>query len=260
MEGEPKLSVATINHRAYGGRKAVDEYVRFSTLFLAERVILDKLRPEIKGKRLLDIGVGAGRTTAALLDISRHYTAIDYSAEMVHATRKRFSLQSIWCCDARDMNRFPDSSFDFAMFAFNGIDSLPYSERSRAIAEVMRVLASGGIFVFSSHNRDLRDIGKLPWQCSSAKLTPSLIKQSLIAVLRLPRRMRLKPHEVYAGDYAIVNDSGVSYSLLTCYVTISAQTRELLRSGFREVSAYDLQGRVIVADDSSPWIYYVARK
>jgi SAM-dependent methyltransferase len=252
--------LASINQEVYGRRRVVREYYGLSQLFPAERVILNDLLPEIKAKRLLDIGVGAGRTTGPLLEISRDYAAIDIVPEMVAGTRKRFALESVWCCDARDMSQFADASFDFVLFSFNGIDYLGHKERPRVVNEVARVLGASGIFVFSSHNRNVRDLGKLPWQCDNVKLTLGLVKDSLISLLYLPRHARLKRHEVYEADYAMVNDSAHSYSLLTCYVSIAAQTRDLLRAGFSEVRAYDVQGEVVTKDDSSPWIYYVARK
>jgi SAM-dependent methyltransferase len=252
--------LASLGQRVYARRKVADKYARASGLLPAERRILNQLLPEIKGKRLLDIGVGGGRTTPALLEISRDYTAIDYSPEMVEATRQRSGLESVWCCDARDMRRFADSSFDFVLFSFNGIDQLHYEERPRVLNEVARVLRAGGIFMFSSHNRDFPDIGKLPWQHHNVKLTLDLVKDSLMALLYLPRHMRLQRHEIYQRDYAIVNGNSFSYSFLVCYVTIAAQTSELLRAGFSEVRAHDLQGNIITADDSSPWIHYVARK
>jgi len=252
--------LSRVGKRVYAKRRVVRVYTEFSQLLPAERVILNEVLPEIKGKRLLDIGVGAGRTTGPLLEISRDYSAIDITPEMAARTRKRFGLESIWCCDARDMSRFADASFDFGLFAFNGIDNAHYKERPRVLNEVARVLRTGGIFMFSSHNRDLRDLGKLPWQRANAKLTPGLLKEALKALVSLPRHTRLKRHEVYETDYAIVNDNAHSYSLLLCYVTIAAQTRDLLRAGFSKVRAYDMAGKLITADDTSPWIYYVARR
>ena len=252
--------ISTLNHRVYTGRNAVNQHAGLSNLFSSEQAILSRLRAEITGKRLLDIGVGGGRTTPALLDMSSNYTAIDYSPEMVQATRRRFGLNSVWCCDARDMNRFTDSSFDFALFSFNSIDYIPYPQRWRIIGEVARVLSPAGIFMFSSHNRDLHDIGKLPWQRENLNWTPGFVKQCLKALLCLPRHARLRRHEVYEPDYAVVNDNAFSYSMLTCYVTISAQTHELLRAGFSDVRAHDMHGRVVTKDRSSRWIYYVARK
>jgi ubiquinone/menaquinone biosynthesis C-methylase UbiE len=251
---------AAVNHRTYSGRKAVAEYVRNSRLFPAERVILDRLLPEIEGKRLLDIGVGGGRMTPALLEISRDYSAIDYSPGMVEATRKKFGLESVWRCDARDMSRFGDSSFDFVLFAWNGIDYVPYQDRPLVIGEVARVLRPGGIFMFASHNRGWRDIGKLPWQRHTVSFTQSEVREWIKALLYLRRHLWLRRYEVYTDEYAIVNDNTTSYSLLTCYVTISSQIRELVRFGFGEVQVHEGWGKVTTVPDLAPWVNYVARK
>jgi ubiquinone/menaquinone biosynthesis C-methylase UbiE len=189
--------LTSIAQRVYGKSGIVREYARFSQLLPTEVAILNELRPEIEGMRPLDIGVGGGRTTGPILEISRDYTAIDIAPKMVAATRKRFGLESIWCCDARDMSRFGDSRFDFALFAFNGIDYINYEERERVLNEVARVLRAGGILVFSSHNRNLRDLGKPPWQGPQVRFTAGLIKETMRALLCLPRHARLKRYEVY---------------------------------------------------------------
>ena len=248
------------SQQVYNKAQVVRQYAEASQLNPVEHLILQELLPEIKSKRLLDIGVGGGRTTGALLEISQNYTAIDSAAEMVALTRKRFGLESVWCCDARDMRRFANSSFDFALFSFNGIDYVSYQDRLRIISEVARVLCAGGLFMFSSHNRNFRYLDKLPWQEGRSKLTPEFIKEILSTLVFLPRHLRLKQHEIYESDYAIVNDNLHRYSLLTCYVTISAQTRDLVRAGFSEVRAYDRKGKRVTTDDSSRWIDYVARK
>jgi ubiquinone/menaquinone biosynthesis C-methylase UbiE len=150
--------VSRRTYRVYSGHKTAARYLKLSQLVQVERKIWQHLLPEIREKKLLDIGVGGGRTSAALVEISPDYSAIDYSIKMVEATRRRFSLESIWCCDARDMTLFADGAFDFALFSMNGIDYLGHDDRFRVLREVMRVLGGGGIFVFSSHNRDLRDL------------------------------------------------------------------------------------------------------
>lgn len=255
-----KNFLSSTDCQVYNTRRIITEYAAMSRLWPAERIIFDKLRPEIRGKKLLDIGVGAGRTTPALLEISDDYSAIDNSPGMVQATRERFGLESVWCCDARDLSRFADCTFDFALFSWNGIDYITYPERSQVLGEVARVLRPGGIFVFSSHNRSYRDIGKDPWRRNAVTLTPHLLKECLKALVYLPRRLRLKRHEIYDADYAIVNDEECCYSLLTCYVTIPAQIRELGIAGFRDIEIYDGEGALVTAADYSHWLYYTARK
>src|ERR1700736_6917585 len=103
-----------INRKAYAGRFARKIYDRTTGLSTAERVILEKLRSQVAHKRLLDIGVGGGGTTPFLLELSRDYTAIDYSESLVGIVRTKYRLDSVYCCDVRDMSRFANEAFDFA--------------------------------------------------------------------------------------------------------------------------------------------------
>src|SRR3712207_5226990 len=96
------------NRAVYGTEEAVAHYVRSADLLPGERVILDALRDELRGQPLLDIGVGGGRTTPHLLQISEDYTAVDYLPVFVDAVRERFGLERVFQCDARDMRRFAD--------------------------------------------------------------------------------------------------------------------------------------------------------
>src|SRR2546430_9588074 len=75
------LALDQINKQAYSATGVVDWYRDFDFLLKPEKVLLQKIRPEIEGQRLLDIGIGSGRTTKHLLEISSDYTGIDYIAE-----------------------------------------------------------------------------------------------------------------------------------------------------------------------------------
>ena len=50
------------------------------------------------------------------------------------------------------MKLFEDSSFDFILFSFNGIDYMNHDERIRTLREIRRILKTGGYFCFSTHN------------------------------------------------------------------------------------------------------------
>src|SRR5713226_8305950 len=145
-------AMEAINRRAYGRGYALEAYGSAADLSIAERAIFQTLGPRITGKRLLDIGVGGGRTTGFMLELSRDYTAIDYCEGFVDAVKAKFGLDSVYCCDVRDMRRFADRAFDFVLFSFNGLDYVSHEGRLKALAEINRVLANGGLLVFSTHN------------------------------------------------------------------------------------------------------------
>jgi len=105
------------------------------------------------GLRILDIGVGGGRTTPWLSSRASHYVGVDYAPEMVEACRRRFDGLDFRVMDAADLSAFADRSFDVVVFSFNGIGHLyPDAARRACLREIHRVLAEDGVFLFSVHN------------------------------------------------------------------------------------------------------------
>ena len=248
-----------VNKSAYARADVVRHYESLDMLLEPERLLLERLTPEIAGKRILDIAVGGGRTTKYLLRISRDYTGIDYTPEFVEAARRKFEGVRILCRDARDLSDFADASFDFVLFSFNGIDSIPHEGRLRVLAEVHRVLREGGVFMFSAHNRDHAGFNKLPWQ-EGVKFDQLYLKSVLYSLYHLPRHISMRRHEVHADEYAVINDNAHGYSLLTYYISVPAQAEQLARSGFNAIEAYDMEGNVVTRDTRFPWVHYLARK
>ena len=123
---------------------------------------------------ILDMGIGLGRTTWYLKEFFHEYHGIDYSAQMVELSRKRFPELDIRLCDARDLSPFEAESMDFVLFSFNGLDTVDHEGRMLVLTETARVLKSKGLFVFSSHNR-----GKYP-QAILPELEVSLIPYRMV--------------------------------------------------------------------------------
>ncbi len=247
------------NRAVYGSESAAKAYTRVSSLQEAERVILARISPDIQGKRILDIGVGGGRTTTYLHNVSSHYVGIDYSPAMVEAARRKTGLSSIYCCDAQDMRRFEDQAFDFVFFSFNGLDYMPHQNRLRALSEIYRVLAGGGWFLFSSHNRSGK-AAEPPWRQSNGEFSLHFAKSCLDALLALPRHWRLRQYELQEDEYAILNDPAFGYSLMTYYIDIAQQLAQLAKIGFIQIEAFDSHGQPTRKDERSPWLHYLARK
>lgn len=250
----------TLNHTAYEGRFALKTYSDPRGLMPAESAILESLRPRIIGKTLLDIGVGGGRTTPFLLEMSRDYTAIDYSEGLVQQVKGKFGLDSVYCCDVRDMSRFPDDRFDFILFSFNGLDCIAHEGRLKALGEIRRVLKRGGVFLFSSHNRAVIDEAHRAAAGGFRYSVATSLRRKIWKVLLTPRRFRLRRHEMATSEYAIVNDSGLRYSLLLYYISIRSQIDQLKKMEFSVEGMYDMQGDPADHGDRSPWIHYLVTK
>lgn len=252
-------SLDRFNKRAYARRDVVSHYERLDMLLEPERILLERLTPALRGKKILDIAIGGGRTTKYLLEISRDYTGIDYTPEFVEVARRKFPSARIICCDARSLSPFNDETFDFVMFSFNSIDYIPHEDRLRALREILRVLKPGGVFLFSTHNREHEGFNKLPWQ-QRLSLDPTFLKSCLHALRYLPRHLRMKQHELHTDEYAVINDNAHGYTLLAYYISVPRQLQQLARVGFSSTEAYDMEGARVERDTRFPWIHYLARK
>jgi SAM-dependent methyltransferase len=234
-----------------------------------ERAAVGHVCAEMRGQPILDIGVGAGRTTPLLRAVSDDYLGIDYTEEMVRACRARHPGARIEPMDARDLGRLESGRFALAMFSFNGIDAVNVEQRAQVLREVHRVLRPGGVFIVSAHNRNGPGHGERPglhldWSWNPLKLGWRTVKlaRSLPRSLRNSRRLRAlnETHE----DWSIRNCGAHDFGIVVVYTTMAEQKRQLAAAGFDvELVLDNVAGRP-VADDADTsgawWFHYIARK
>lgn len=250
-----------LNKATYEGRDLVDRYVH-ATLLVPEVLIFFKYKDEIAGRRVLDMGCGAGRTAKFLSQWTDAYTASDYSSQMLERAKEHVPGARFLLCDVRDMGIFADREFDTVFFLNNGLDSLGHEDRLRALAELRRVLKPGGLFAFSSHNRNHRNARLQP----QLEFTPDPVglARSLVRYRRRARnRARNRPYEREEAEYAIINDRSHNYALITYYMTLRDQVAQIRAAGFEPLEVYDLCGNRLPLDGEdteSGWLHYVARR
>jgi ubiquinone/menaquinone biosynthesis C-methylase UbiE len=253
-----KTTVDEINKAAYSARNVVEWYGDLDFILKPEAVIIERIRTAIEGKKLLDIGIGAGRTTRFLLEVSQDYTGIDYTPDCIELAQKKYPAANLIHCDARDLSIFADQTFDFILFSGNGIDYMIHEDRMKCLTEIRRVLKPHGFFMFSTHNRDFEYFDKLPWR--EPKFDLNHLKSCIYTFIHLPRHLRMKKYETRTEGYAIINDTAHGFSLLTYYISPAEQVKQLIEKGFGEVYPYDLNGNIIAGDRNFPWTYYLARR
>jgi SAM-dependent methyltransferase len=135
----------------YRAPEVVAHYAGLDSLTPCERLLFDTYLKA--GMTLLDLGVGGGRTTPYLSGVASRYVGVDYAEEMIRVCRSKHPRLQFEVADAADLSHFANCSFDAIVFSFNGIDYLaPDKQRHRCLRECHRVLKSGGVFIFSSHN------------------------------------------------------------------------------------------------------------
>lgn len=254
------------NKRYYERRRVGAHYARKAELNRPEAEIFRRYAADIRGNRILDLGVGGGRTTGFLLELSRYYVGVDYSPQMIELCRRRFPGANLRVMDARDLSALPDGGFDFVLFSKAGIDAVGPQDRLSVLAEVHRTLKDGGLFVFSSHNRNTH-IPK-PWALSHFDVSllrdPIRFGKRLVSYpVGIMNYLRNAQRNEIADEYCVRVDSGDMYSLVHYRITPAAQGRQLERAGFCDVEAVGMDGRSMSAaewesaEDSS--IHYVCR-
>jgi SAM-dependent methyltransferase len=213
--------------------------------------------------RVLELGCGTGRATGHLATRAARVDAVDLSPAMIAEAESRHPEVTFHLQDMSDLSRFRPGSFDAVIATCNVIDVLDDAQRRALIAEVRRVLAADGVFVFSSHNRGHVEMLREPWQIPDHSTHPFLAgaKALLHLPVRLWNRHRLKRYEVHADDYEILNDAAHDWRLLHYYIYPGDSRRQLADHGLRMLECVALDGRSIDDDDrvrEETELYYVA--
>lgn len=138
------------NRDSYSADETVKYYetLAHSGLFNYEKEIITRFfrTPGV----VLDIGCGAGRTTAAIRKIGYDVIGVDYSQNMIDTARRLSPDIQYEVQDVRDLS-FDDASFEYAFFSFNGLMLLKtYEDRKKATIEIGRVLKNDGLFFFTT--------------------------------------------------------------------------------------------------------------
>jgi SAM-dependent methyltransferase len=210
-----------------------------------------------EGARILDLGVGGGRTTEFLSARSSSYLGIDYSPEMVKACSARFPGLRFEVMDARDLGSLADAMFDAVVFSFNGLDYLPSPEdRVRALKEIHRVLKPGGVFIFSVHHaRGFIVLPRLP--ASSLARSAWRVVYSIGKTFVVSRRT-LFTRAFRKGDGYILDPT--HGGLKTRVATPRSVQSELDATGFATVTVINGLYPRQVHPVATPWYYYVATR
>ena len=255
-------STDSINRAWYESQSAVETFSADDRLEPTLALLLIKYRDLMAGRDVLDIGVGAGRTTLYLSALTRGYVGIDYSPAMVAHSARRFPQERLELGDARDLSRFADASFDLVLFSYAGLGALAHESRLRALSEVTRVIRPGGVFLFSAHNRDYREARTGPrLRYSRNPLTQLAHVARWVRSARLHDRLRGLEHE--SAEYALINDGADGFRLLHYYISAGEQRAQLERHGLRAELTMDDRCREVAPDTvaaDAPWLWYVARR
>jgi len=231
----------------YEAKGFVDHYIPEFELQPPEAQIFQELKNDLPNFRMLDIGVGAGRTTKHFASLTKEYVGIDYSTAMVEACKKKFPQYRIEVADARDLSRFENGYFDFVLFSFNGIDAVEHEDRLTILREIHRVLKKEGYFCFSTLNLNSRLV-RSPFKFYKDPLLQSIGIYNFILNTNL---RKAKPrHEMIYLKYR-------EFLARLYFISPKEQLGQLSDVGFSRTKAYDLQKGNVVNEPTKMLDFYV---
>ena len=253
------------NHQTYSKPLVVNYYQQLQQLQPAEVTIIKRFKQKLAQMKMLDIGVGGGRTTKYFFPLVKEYIGIDYSAAMITACQERFINEEKNCIlevgDARDLSQFADNYFDFILFSFNGIDYISHADRLKVFQEISRVGKQRSYFFFSTHN--LQGIEpEFNWQ-THLNFNPfkTYIDLVMYAFLRW-FNLSLNYQTIKQSPYAIIRDESHNFNLRTYYIRPSEQIKQL-ESNFDRIQVYswqtglELKTENEMISSSDMWLYYL---
>ncbi|MEO0827702.1 MAG: class I SAM-dependent methyltransferase [Cyanobacteria bacterium J06642_9] len=253
------------NKEIYTTASVVWHYKQLSRLQPAEKTILARFQDRLPTMKMLDIGIGGGRTTQHFAPLAAEYTGIDYSTEMIAACQQRFlharQCMSLEVGDARNLSQFSDDAFDFILFSFNGIDSVSHTDRLQVFQEIQRIGKPGSYFFFSSHN--LQGIArefeyKRQISLNPLKTYANLVMSTLLKLFNAS----ITRDQLRTADYLILKDEAHNFRLQTYYIRPKAQIKQLAPH-FNDIEIYSWKRGLRILDpcelsaNSEMWLYYL---
>jgi SAM-dependent methyltransferase len=235
------------NLAVYRDVSTVDAYASDAWLCTGEMTTFHQLARAARGARLLDIGIGAGRTTGLLSLITDAYVGIDYSPEMVAMAKARHPYADLRSGDARNLSDFDDGEFGAVVFSFNGIDTVNHADRARVFDEMRRVLSPGGVLAYSTATKDGPQYPERPWRgLSRPSRHPRALmrsaKELTWRVLNFPNWWRSRRLEGDRGDWAYGALGAHGFRLVCHHVRLREAKRELEAAGFELLMMVDGYG------------------
>jgi SAM-dependent methyltransferase len=251
MDDEPKTVGSDEPNRTTWSRFA-EEYRIEGWGDPGEMAALASVADLARGRPVLDLGVGGGRTTSLLRLLTSDYIGIDYTPEMVEICQARHPGLDIRLGDARELGDLSDCSRGLVLFSNNGIDAVDHDGRQQVLAGVRRVLEPGGVFCYSTLNKDGPLFGAHPgnapditWQVGSLLPRPTRptvdgargstadaeeVDPTWARAIRNWRRLRHQTRD--EGSWGLAPFAAHEFSLVTHFITLEGARNELASNGF----------------------------
>jgi SAM-dependent methyltransferase len=235
---------SSINRETYTKSRVVRSYLGFTELYPAEEYIFSRYERQFSGD-VLDIAIGTGRTTRALLPRARVYVGLDFSPAMIEAAARTYPRAELHCADMRAVPLiFKDRQFDAILISFNGLDCISWEDRNSLLRALRFLLRPTGVLAFSTHDlrmaqheqgfrmrTDLRPRLSV-LKSNPARFCAKLVKLPVWALLAWRNHRRNRRNQQFFAGYAYLNDIGENFGLVSVYVARDVQLKILSDSGY----------------------------
>ncbi len=135
---------------SYGNDERAESYARLEftgTYYLAYRDLPTIIRRHVTGKRAVDFGCGAGRSTRFLRELGFEPIGIDISESMIHKARTLDPVGDYRVVANGEYNNVGLGSYDLVLSVFT-FDNIPSSElRAKLLQRLKELLVARGTIV-----------------------------------------------------------------------------------------------------------------
>ena len=229
-----------------------------------ERLIINEIADEMRSQPILDIGVGAGRTTWILRLLSADYIAVDWSPEMVEVCRGERPGLDVREGDARNLSAFGADSFKLVFFSFNGIDVLGHEDRLRVLNEIHRILKPDGLLLYSTSNKNGGLYRNRPWDVHERRGLYYITRFLLRFPSSIPRYWRTyrnwwqrRRYTEDHGAWAICTSRAYEFGFVLHWTRPSTEREALNSAGFARCEFRSNNGTHIEDDSTTCSYFYV---
>jgi len=236
-------------HNTYEDRLRAASYASLEypgTYYLAFRDLPQILQAHVHGRRALDFGCGAGRSTRFLQNLGFTVTGVDISAEMVRLARERDSVSDYRLVRPGEPIGLEPASMDLVLAAFP-FDNIPSaSGKVSILRELGQLLAPGGrmINLVSSSEIYVHE-----WLSFSTRAFPenrTAVSGDVVRIVMLD-----------VADSRPIEDIFWTHdSYLDVYRGAGLETETVYRPRGREDEAYPWVTELSI----SPWAIYVLKR
>lgn len=227
---------------------------------------------DVRGKPVLDIGVGTGRTTPLLRLLTDDYVGVDYVPRMIEHARGALPGNDFRVGDVLDLSEFEDGSKSLVFFSYNGLDSIDHDSRAAAIANMARVTAPGGYLVYSALNFDSPHSKRRPWSLPPRPIATGTelvllwafraFRLAVLLPLNIANRRKMLKMGKRGDGWSSEPSPGSEWRLVLHFTTLQKARQEIAAAGLTLERVVTIDGVDITDRDTTDatYFYLVARR